>query len=215
MQGYYGRPDATAESILEDDDGRWLRTGDIVTMDEDGYVTIHDRAKEMIKYKGYQIAPAELEALIMEHPDVADVAVIPKDSGTADGEYPKAFVVRRPRRDLDAAAVMAHVTAVVAPYKKVREVEFIDAIPKNPSGKILRRELKAQERAGRTAPDQPPGRSEHGPSHAVDSRARTRSDLGDHRCPHRPPHNSDPSPPSSAPGKAPRASTSRTTTRTA
>ncbi len=93
MAGYFGRDDATAESIVEDADGRWLRTGDIVTVDDDGYVTIHDRAKEMIKYKGYQIAPAELEALIMEHPDVADVAVIPKDSGTADGEFPKAFVV--------------------------------------------------------------------------------------------------------------------------
>jgi acyl-coenzyme A synthetase/AMP-(fatty) acid ligase len=116
-------------------------------MDEDGYVTIHDRAKEMIKYKGYQIAPAELESVIMGHPDVADVAVIPKDSGTADGEFPKAFVVRHPDTDLDADAVMAHVTATVAPYKKVREVEFVDAIPKNPSGKILRRELKAQERA--------------------------------------------------------------------
>ncbi len=147
MQGYYGRPDATAETIQEDADGRWLRTGDIVSVDADGYVTIHDRAKEMIKYKGYQIAPAELEALIMEHPDVADVAVIPKDCGTADGEFPKAFVVRRAGCDLDAAAVMAHVTAVVAPYKKVREVEFIDAIPKNPSGKILRRELKAAEAA--------------------------------------------------------------------
>ena len=146
MQGYYERPDATAETIIEDDTGRWLRTGDIVTMDADGYVTIHDRAKEMIKYKGYQIAPAELEALIMEHPEVADVAVIPKDSGTADGEYPKAFVVRHARSALDEAAVMAHVTAVVAPYKKVREVEFVDAIPKNPSGKILRRELKAKER---------------------------------------------------------------------
>ncbi len=145
MQGYYGRPDATAETIREDADGRWLRTGDIVSVDVDGYVTIHDRAKEMIKYKGYQIAPAELEALIMEHPEVADVAVIPKNSGTADGEFPKAFVVRQPGATLDEAGVMAHVTAVVAPYKKVREVEFIDAIPKNPSGKILRRELKAAE----------------------------------------------------------------------
>jgi len=147
MQGYYGRPDATAESILEDDDGRWLRTGDIVTMDLDGYVTIHDRAKEMIKYKGYQIAPAELEALIMEHPDVSDVAVIPKDSGTADGEFPKAFVVRRAGTDVDADAIQAFVAERVAPYKKVREVEFIEAIPKNPSGKILRRELKAREAA--------------------------------------------------------------------
>jgi acyl-CoA synthetase (AMP-forming)/AMP-acid ligase II len=147
MTGYYGRADATAESIVIDDEGRWLRTGDIVSMDEDGYVTIHDRAKEMIKYKGYQIAPAELESVIMEHPDVADVAVIPKDTGTADGEFPKAFVVVRAGADLDADAVMAHVAERVAPYKKVREVEFIDAVPKNPSGKILRRELKARERA--------------------------------------------------------------------
>jgi acyl-CoA synthetase (AMP-forming)/AMP-acid ligase II len=147
MQGYYGRPDATEESIVVDEDGRWLRTGDIVSMDEDGYVTIHDRAKEMIKYKGYQIAPAELESLIMEHPDVADVAVIPKDSGTADGEFPKAFVVRRAGTDVGADAIQTFVAERVAPYKKVREVEFIDAIPKNPSGKILRRELKAKERA--------------------------------------------------------------------
>lgn len=147
MLGYFNRPDATEESIVTDDEGRWLRTGDIVTVDDDGYVTIHDRAKEMIKYKGYQIAPAELESVIMEHPSVADVAVIPKDSGTADGEFPKAFVVRRPDADLDADAVMAHVAERVAPYKKVREVEFVDAIPKNPSGKILRRELKATERA--------------------------------------------------------------------
>jgi acyl-CoA synthetase (AMP-forming)/AMP-acid ligase II len=151
MVGYYGRPDATAESIVEDDDGRWLRTGDIVSMDDEGYVTIHDRAKEMIKYKGYQIAPAELESVIMEHDDVADVAVIPKDSGTADGEFPKAFVVVRAGASLDAEAVMAHVAERVAPYKKVREVEFIDAVPKNPSGKILRRELKAWERAAMTA----------------------------------------------------------------
>ena len=119
--------------------------------DEDGYVTIHDRAKEMIKYKGYQIAPAELESVIMEHPDVADVAVIPKDTGTADGEFPKACVVARAGAELDADAVMAHVAERVAPYKKVREVEFIDAVPKNPSGKILRRELKARERAAMTA----------------------------------------------------------------
>jgi acyl-coenzyme A synthetase/AMP-(fatty) acid ligase len=101
----------------------------------------------MIKYKGYQIAPAELEGLIMEHADVADVAVIPKTSGTADGEFPKAFVVRREGSDIDADAVMAFVAERVAPYKKVREVEFIDAVPKNPSGKILRRELKAREQA--------------------------------------------------------------------
>ncbi len=147
MQGYFGRTDATAESIVTDDTGRWLRTGDIVTVDEEGYVTIHDRAKEMIKYKGYQIAPAELEALIIEHPDVSDAAVIPKDTGTADGEIPKAFVVLREGAELSAEAVMAHVASKVAPYKKLREVEFTDKIPKTASGKILRRELKAAEKA--------------------------------------------------------------------
>jgi len=147
MQGYFNRPDATAETIVEDDTGRWLRSGDIVSVDDEGYVTVQDRAKEMIKYKGYQIAPAELEALIIEHPDVADAAVIPKDTGTTDGEIPKAFVVVREGATLDADTVIAHVNGQVAPYKKVREVEFVDAIPKNPSGKILRRELKAAEQA--------------------------------------------------------------------
>jgi acyl-coenzyme A synthetase/AMP-(fatty) acid ligase len=101
----------------------------------------------MIKYKGYQIAPAELEAVLAEHPDIADAAVIPKDSGNGTDEIPKAFVVVRGDADLSADDVMAFVDERVAPYKKVREVEFIDAIPKNPSGKILRRELKEKERA--------------------------------------------------------------------
>jgi acyl-CoA synthetase (AMP-forming)/AMP-acid ligase II len=147
MLGYFNRPDATAESILEDDTGRWLRTGDIVSVDDEGYVTVHDRAKEMIKYKGYQIAPAELEAVLIEHPDIADAAVIPVDTGTVDGEIPKAFVVLREGASLTADDIAAHVAGKVAPYKKVRDVEFIDKIPKNPSGKILRRELKAAEKA--------------------------------------------------------------------
>ena len=146
MAGYFNRPDATAETLLTDQDGLWLRTGDIVTVDEDAYVTIRDRAKEMIKYKGYQIAPAELEALLVEHPDIADAAVIPKDSGNGTDEIPKAFVVLREGAELGADAVMAFVEERVAPYKKVREVEFIEAVPKNPSGKILRRELKDKER---------------------------------------------------------------------
>jgi acyl-CoA synthetase (AMP-forming)/AMP-acid ligase II len=147
MAGYFNRPDASAETLVEADDGVWLRTGDIVTVDDDGFVTIRDRAKEMIKYKGYQIAPAELEAVLAEHPDIADAAVIPKDAGNGTDEIPKAFVVLREGADLGADDVMAFVDERVAPYKKVREVEFIDAIPKNPSGKILRRELKEKERA--------------------------------------------------------------------
>ncbi len=147
MQGYFEKPESTAETIVEDDTGRWLRTGDIVSVDEEGYVTVHDRAKEMIKYKGYQIAPAELEALIIEHPDVADAAVIPKDTGTADGEIPKAFVVLREGKSLSVEQIQEHVASKVAPYKKVREVEFVESIPKTASGKILRRELKAAEKA--------------------------------------------------------------------
>ena len=147
MAGYFNRPDASEETLLTDDDGVWLRTGDIVTVDDDAYVTIRDRAKEMIKYKGYQIAPAELEALLIEHPDIADAAVIPKDSGNGMDEVPKAFVVLREGAALCAEDVMAYVEEKVAPYKKVREVDFVEAIPKNPSGKILRRELKEKERA--------------------------------------------------------------------
>jgi acyl-coenzyme A synthetase/AMP-(fatty) acid ligase len=106
-----------------------------------------DRLKELIKYKGYQVAPAELEALLLTHDGVADAAVI----GVRDGdgqEVPKAFVVRSATSpELDADEVMAFVAAQVAPYKKVRAVEFIDAIPKSAAGKILRKELRAREAA--------------------------------------------------------------------
>jgi len=143
MRGYWKNPAATAETLLP---GGWLRSGDIARMDESGEVFILDRAKEMIKYKGYQIAPAELEALIMEHPAVLDAAVTPKPAG-ADGEAPKAFVVLKPDQQASADDLLAFVAERVAPYKKVREIEFVAAIPKNPSGKILRRVLIEQERA--------------------------------------------------------------------
>ncbi|MCP5034490.1 MAG: 4-coumarate--CoA ligase family protein [Actinomycetia bacterium] len=142
MLGYLGQPEATANTIVEDSTGRWLCTGDIVTMDEEGYVTLRDRAKEMIKYRAYQVAPAELESVLLEHPDITDAAVVPRLVGGADGEIPKAFVVRAEGAELAADEVMAHVSERVAPYKKVREVEFIDSVPKSPTGKILRRELK-------------------------------------------------------------------------
>ena len=142
MKGYWNRPDATEETITPDG---WLRTGDIASADADGYVRIHDRKKEMIKYKGYQIAPAELESLLMEHPGVRDAAVIPKADLEA-GEVPKAFVV--PKADgLNLDEVLAFVAERVAPYKKIRHIEVVEAIPKNPSGKILRRQLIEQERA--------------------------------------------------------------------
>ncbi|WP_370414254.1 4-coumarate--CoA ligase family protein [Streptomyces fradiae] len=139
MKGYLGRPDATAAMI--DADG-WLHTGDIGRVDEDGWLYVVDRVKELIKYKGFQVAPAELEALLLTHGAIADAAVI----GVVDGdgtEVPKAFVVRQPAvPDLSAEQVMAYVAERVAPYKKIRQVEFIDTVPRAVSGKILRRELR-------------------------------------------------------------------------
>ncbi len=143
MRGYWQRPEETAETLPG---GGWIRTGDIVQADEEGYVTILDRKKEMIKYKGYQVAPAELEAVLLEHPAVLDSAVIPKRDRES-GEVPKAFVVLRPGQQPAIEELMRFVEERVAPYKKVREIEFVEAIPKTPSGKILRRELIEQERA--------------------------------------------------------------------
>ncbi len=143
MRGYWNRPEETADTITEDG---WIRTGDIAQFDEEGYVYIVDRKKELIKYKGYQVPPAELEALLMEHPAVADVAVIPK-ADKQGGEIPKAFVVLKQNEEAPADEIMAWVEERVAPYKKVRDLEFVDAIPKSLSGKILRRELVERERA--------------------------------------------------------------------
>ncbi|MEK6277645.1 MAG: 4-coumarate--CoA ligase family protein [Actinomycetota bacterium] len=146
MSGYLNNPEATAGTI--DDDG-WLHTGDVATVDADGYFEIVDRLKELIKYKGYQVPPAELEALIITHPAVSDVAVIGVPDEEA-GELPKAFVV--PSGDeFDADELMSWVGEQVAPQKRVRLVETIDEIPKSPSGKILRRKLVEREReaAGR------------------------------------------------------------------
>lgn len=142
MQGYWKAPEATAEALR---DG-WLYTGDIGWRDEEGYVTITDRKKELIKYKGFSVAPAQLEALLLEHPAVADAAVIAKADAEA-GEVPKAFVVLRAGHEhVNADELLAWANGKLAAYKNVREVEYIDAIPRNPSGKILRRILKEQER---------------------------------------------------------------------
>jgi acyl-CoA synthetase (AMP-forming)/AMP-acid ligase II len=135
MAGYLDDPEATAATVVE---GGWLRTGDVARIDGDVY-RIVDRLKELIKYKGYQVAPAELEALLLTHPDVLDAAVIGVPH-TEGGEAPKAFVVSSAPTDPDV--LMEWVAARVAPYKKVRSVEFVDAIPKSPSGKILRRLLR-------------------------------------------------------------------------
>jgi acyl-CoA synthetase (AMP-forming)/AMP-acid ligase II len=145
MKGYLNNPDATAQAI--DDDG-WLHTGDVGYVDADGFYFIVDRLKEFIKYKGFQVAPAELESVLLAHPAVADCAVIPMADAEA-GEIPKAFVVAR--HDVTSGELMEYVAGLVAPFKKVRSVEFIAKIPKSASGKILRRELIALERS-RTLP---------------------------------------------------------------
>ncbi|WP_371483496.1 AMP-binding protein [Kitasatospora sp. NBC_00315] len=143
MKGYFARPSDTAATV--DEDG-WLHTGDVGYVDERGYLFVVDRVKELIKYKGYQVAPAELEALLLTHPQIADAAVIGVQG--ADGvERPKAFVVRAPGSGLTEEQVAEFVAGQVAPYKKIRAVEFLDAVPKSASGKILRRELRDRERA--------------------------------------------------------------------
>ena len=143
MKGYYNNEQATRDTLTEDG---WLHTGDIVRMDPDGYVWVLDRLKELIKYKGFQVPPAELEGVLLEHPGITDAAVIGKED-LESGEIPKAFVVRRSGTDLSAEDVMSFVADRVATFKHVREVEFIDTVPKNPSGKILRRTLVEQERS--------------------------------------------------------------------
>jgi len=144
MAGYLNNPEATAATL---DAAGWLHTGDIGHADPDGYFTIVDRLKELIKYKGFQVPPAELEAMLRTHPAVADAAVIPIPDEEC-GEVPKAFVVLR--RAVPPEALLAYVAERVAPYKKIRAVEVVDAIPRSPSGKILRRVLKQHERAVRT-----------------------------------------------------------------
>jgi acyl-CoA synthetase (AMP-forming)/AMP-acid ligase II len=144
MKGYLNNPQATADSITADG---WLQTGDIGYVDDDGFLYVVDRVKELIKYKGYQVAPAEIEALLLTHPAVADAAVIPSPDEEA-GEVPKAFLVLK--AEATGGEIMDWVAEHVAPYKKIRRVEFVEEIPKSLSGKILRRLLVEQERAARS-----------------------------------------------------------------
>ncbi|MGW5659618.1 4-coumarate--CoA ligase family protein [Streptomyces sp. NPDC003758] len=139
MKGYLGRPEATDAMI--DRDG-WLHTGDVGYVDADGWLFVVDRVKELIKYKGFQVAPAELEALLLTHPRIADAAVIGVYNDDHN-EVPHAFVVRRAGADdLSEGEVMMYVAERVAPYKRVRNVTFIDGVPRAASGKILRRQLR-------------------------------------------------------------------------
>jgi acyl-CoA synthetase (AMP-forming)/AMP-acid ligase II len=140
MTGYLGNPEATAEVL--DADG-WLHTGDLVRIDADGWLFVVDRLKELIKYKGHQVAPAQLEALLGEHPAVADCAVVGRPDEAA-GEIPVAYVVRR--RDVAADELISYVAERVSPPRRVRAVVFVDEIPRSPAGKILRRVLADRER---------------------------------------------------------------------
>jgi acyl-CoA synthetase (AMP-forming)/AMP-acid ligase II len=143
MKGYLNQPGATAAAIGADG---FFRSGDIGHADGDGYFYIVDRLKELIKYKGMQVAPAELEALLLTHPAVADAAVIPVPDEEA-GEIPKAFVVKR--SEVTEEDLKAFVAGKVAPHKRIRVIEMVDQIPKSPSGKILRRILVERERQKR------------------------------------------------------------------
>jgi acyl-CoA synthetase (AMP-forming)/AMP-acid ligase II len=145
MKGYLNQPGETADSI--DREG-WYHTGDVGYVDPEGWFYIVDRTKELIKYKGMQVAPAELEALLFTHPAILDAAVIRKADEEA-GEVPKAFVVLKPDAASKATtgeAIMAFVAERVAPHKRIRHLEFIEQIPKSPSGKILRRMLVQMEK---------------------------------------------------------------------
>ena len=143
MREYLNNPEATAETL--DADG-FLHTGDVATVTDEGVFHIVDRVKELIKYKGYQVPPAELEALLLTNDGIADAAVIGVKDAEGE-EIPKAFVVLQQGADLSGDDVMDFVAERIAPHKKVRVVEFIDQIPKSASGKILRKDLRAREQA--------------------------------------------------------------------
>ncbi|KAF8395290.1 hypothetical protein HHK36_019233 [Tetracentron sinense] len=140
MKGYLGNDEATAATI--DQEG-WLRTGDLCYFDEEGFLYIVDRIKELIKHNGYQVAPAELESVLLSHPHILDAAVIPVEDEES-GQIPMAYVVRATDSGLTEDDVIKFVAGQVAPYKKVRKVGFISVIPKSAAGKILRKQLVAQ-----------------------------------------------------------------------
>ncbi len=141
MMGYWKRPEDTAETIR---DG-WLYTGDLGKIDKDGYLYIVDRKKEIIKCMGFTIGPADLEAVLLQHPSVADCAVVGKPDPTY-AEIPKAYVALRPGAKATEQELIEFVAEKVAGYKKIREVEFVDVIPRSLSGKVLRKEFIERER---------------------------------------------------------------------
>lgn len=140
MKGYFGNEEATALTL---DSKGWLKTGDLCYMDEDGFLFVVDRIKELIKYKAFQVAPAELEELLLSNPEIIDVAVIPYPDEEA-GQIPMSFVVRKSDSNLCEEDVINFVAKQVSAYKKIRRVAFVTSIPKSPSGKILRKDLIGQ-----------------------------------------------------------------------
>ncbi|KAL9367118.1 hypothetical protein Peur_038317 [Populus x canadensis] len=135
---YAGDPGATSATL---EPNGWLRTGDICYIDEEGFLFVVDRLKELIKYKGYQVAPAELEQLLQSHPEIVDAAVIPYPDEEA-GQVPMAFLVKQPQSSINERDILDFVAKQVAPYKKIRRVAFVSSIPRSPAGKILRRDLR-------------------------------------------------------------------------
>ena len=149
MRGYWnktGKEQPVTQDTADVIRDGWFHTGDVGRRDEKGYVFIVDRKKEFIKYKGFGVGPAEVEAVLCEHPAVADAGVIGKKDEEA-GEIPKAFVQLRPNTQATADELIAFVKERIADYKRVREVEFIEKVPRTASGKILRRELAERERS--------------------------------------------------------------------
>ena len=137
MLEYWNRPEATAETITQDG---WLRTGDVATIDSDGFIYIQDRIKDMIISGGENVYPAEIENVILTHPDVAEVAVIGQPSEKW-GESPFAVVVRK-NEALSEADVLAHCDGKLARFKLPKGAAFIDLLPRNPNGKVLKRLLR-------------------------------------------------------------------------
>jgi len=138
MKGYYNDPEATAQTVVNG----WLRTGDLAWKDEDGYVFIVDRLKEVIKCKGYQVAPAEIENILVSHPDIQDAAVV-GEPHPEYGEVPVAYVVLKDRAAASSEAIIDYAAQGLAKYKRLTRVVFTETIPRSPSGKVLRRLLKS------------------------------------------------------------------------